>query len=66
MKMKMNKQLLLIAIKGQHTQPVFGPAISQIIQTKKSELIKSGNWSGWRFEVRTILGYKNIKILKIN
>ncbi len=59
----MTSQLILVAIRGKHTQIVFGPATPQIISTKKSELIRSGNWSGWKFQLRTSAGYKNVKIL---
>lgn len=58
------KQLILVAIYGNHTQIVFGPATPQIISTKKSELVQSGNWNNWRFELRTSAGYTAKKILK--
>lgn len=59
----MEKQLILVAIKGLHTQIVFGPAIPAIIGIKKAELIKSGNWKEYKFQLRTQKGYENVKIL---
>ena len=59
----MSTQLILVAIRGNHTQIVFGPAMPQIISTKKSELIRSGNWAKWSFQMRTQSGYENVKIL---
>ena len=57
------KQLLVIAIKGTHTEIVFGPAIPSACGKKKSELMKSGNWKGWQFQIRYPEAYKVVKIL---
>jgi|GEM_PF-5842022 len=59
-----DKQLIIVAVKGLHTQVIFGPAIPRIVQVKRSELIKSGNWKGYILEIRTPQGYANKKILK--
>lgn len=60
----MADQLILVAIRGQHTKIVFGPAIPDLVNSKKSELTRSGNWKLWRFELRTEKGYAAKKILK--
>ncbi len=59
----MDSQLILVAIKGKHTQVVFGPAIPKSVGGKKSELMNSGNWKGWTFQLRTQQGYDKVKIL---
>ena len=59
----MEKQFILVAIRGTQTKPVFGPAIAKMIAFKKKELIGSGNWKGYVFQLRTESGYANVKIL---
>lgn len=59
----METTLVLIAIKGNYTKIVFGPAIPKLIAWKKAELIKSGNWQGWEFQLRNYQAYKVIPIL---
>lgn len=60
----MQKQLILVAVRGQHTQVVFGPALPGVVGAKKAQLLKSGNWpKPWRFQLRTQEGYNKIKIL---
>jgi len=57
----MTKQFILVAIKGEHHQPILGPAIAEIIQTAKTRL--KSNYKGWILQVRTIQGYKAKPIL---
>ena len=59
-----NKQLILVAIRGNHTQIVHGEAAPGIIATQKASMIKSGNWIGWKFQMRNKDAYKNLKILQ--
>ena len=58
------KNLILVAIRGKHTQIVFGPALPVIVAAKKKELIASGNWRGWKFQLRSEQGYKAVPILQ--
>lgn len=59
----MDKQLIIVAVRGTHTQIVFGPALPSIIGFKKAQLIKSGNWKGYILQNRTEKGYKAVPIL---
>ena len=59
----MDKQLILVGVRGKHTQILFGPAQPQAVGTEKSKLARSGNWKNWVFEIRTPAGYANKKIL---
>ena len=56
-------QLILVAIRGLHTQIVFGPAMPQICGAKRKELKTSGNWKNWSFELRSLAGYLKVPIL---
>jgi len=58
-----NKQLILVAVHGEHTQVVHGEASPAIIGMKRGIMMRSGNWIGWRLQIRTVLGYKNVPIL---
>jgi len=62
--MQKNTNLILVAIRGQFTKIVFGPAPALIIAGKKKQLTDSGNWIGWKFQIRTESGYKAVPILK--
>ena len=57
-----DKKMLLIAIKGTRTQ-IVAEGVASYVGIKKKEFIKSGNWCGWTFQIRSILGYSNVKIL---
>jgi len=60
--MKNAPQLILVAVKGEHHQPILGPAIAEIIQTAKTRL--KSNYKGWILQVRTPQGYKNVPVLR--
>lgn len=55
------KQLILVAVKGNMHKPIFGPAIASVIGKKKSDLKQQ--YAGWELQIRTPQGYKNVKIL---
>jgi hypothetical protein len=57
------KQFILIAIKGTHHKPVFGPAIAKVVASEKKKLSCSGNWNGWIFQIRNPEAYKSVPIL---
>lgn len=54
------KQLILVAIKGNIAKQIFGPAVAKVIAWKKSELQRSGNWRGWKLKLRSPQGFKAI------
>ena len=58
-----NDQLILVAVKGTYTQVVHGEASRQTITATKGVMIKSGNWKGWKLQIRTKAGYAALKIL---
>ena len=62
--MQTANQLILVAIRGKHHQIVFGPALPIVIAGKKKQLIASGNWKGWIFQIRNPIAYKNVPILQ--
>lgn len=59
----MTKQLILVAVKGSFTKVVHGEASPAIIGLNKSLMIKSGNWKGWKLQIRTKDGYAGLKVL---
>lgn len=61
--MENSKSFILVAIKGKMHRPVFGPAIAKVIGAKKAELMKSGNWSGYIFQIRNPDAYLKVPIL---
>lgn len=56
------KKFLLIAILGTKTQIVKEGSI-EIVQATKSKLKKEQQWKRYVFQIRTVDGYKNVKIL---
>lgn len=59
----MEKQLIIVAVKGKMHQQIFGPALPQVCAGKKKQLKDSGNWSGWELQLRNQNAYKNVPIL---
>lgn len=53
--------LLLVAIKGKHTQ-VVKEGVAEILQGEKKKLCKNIAWKGWSFQIRTKAGYAAVKI----
>lgn len=59
----MEKTFVLVAVKGNHHQPV-KEGVVKFVQSERTKLKASGNWTGWLFQIRTKEGYKNVPILK--
>lgn len=53
---------VLVAVKGTMHKPII-EGVVKFIQSQRSSLLKSGNWKGWKLQVRTKEGYKNVPIL---
>ena len=60
----MEKQFVLIAVRGKLTQNVFGPAIKRLINIKKTEIVRLGNYRGWILEIRNADGSKIVKFVR--
>ena len=56
-------QYILVAIKGSQTQPITQPSSKQQAIYKQKEIKNRGDWKGYKIQLRTPEGYKNVKIL---